>query len=136
MEKPREARPRGNQNYANIERSEASRIRFISINIFKMTTTAKIGIALVIILVVIMLGWTWFNNSTPKAEEVANTNIVAEITPTPTPQLPNTAGTGMSDEKDLSVEAIQTDLDAVGKQMTGLSEDTAGIDYGLNIVIK
>lgn len=83
-----------------------------------------------------MLGWAWFNSSTPKSDDIANTNIVAEITPTPTPKLPNTAGTGMSDENDLSVEAMQVDLDAVGKQMTELGSDTAGIDYGLNIVIK
>lgn len=97
-----------------------------------MSATAKTGITLVIILVIVIIGWVWFNNSNKEAlvEPIATEQIV---TPTPTPKLPNTAGTGMSAIDDPSNEAIQTDIDAVGKQLTELNGDTAGIDYGINI---
>lgn len=98
-----------------------------------MSTTAKTGIALVIVLVIVVLGWVMFNKK-PEPEPVQNTAIQT-IAPTPTPKLPNTANTGMAEITDSSNDALKTDLDAVGKQMTDLNNDTLNVDQGIKEAI-
>lgn len=101
-----------------------------------MTGTAKVGIVLVIILAIIVCAWIWVNQSNlsiEKSLQEVKTQEQAIATPTPTPKIPNTAGTGMSEISDNTNEGIQTDIDAVGKQLIELGPDTAGIDYGINI---
>lgn len=99
-----------------------------------MSTTAKTGIALVIILVLLVIGWILVSD---KSTTDTSTDSLAEATiaPTPSPKLPNTAGTGMSDETDVSNEAIDTDLKAVGNQLNDLGTDNSNIDQSLKEVI-
>lgn len=101
-----------------------------------MTTTAKLGMALVVVLVLIMVGWIWYYGQNSKNQNLETAKIDEIVQPTPTPKLPNTFGTGMSKEDDASVEALETDLNAVSKQMTDLGADTAGIDYGITNINK
>jgi hypothetical protein len=98
-----------------------------------MSTTAKTGIALVIVLVLVVLGWVMFSDK-PAPEPVQNTAIQT-IAPTPTPKLPNTANTGMADMNDATNDGLKTDLDAVGKQMSDLNSDTLNVDQGIKEAI-
>lgn len=98
-----------------------------------MSTTAKTGIALVLILVLLVIGWILVSDKT--TETPTDTLAEATIVPTPTPKLPNTAGTGMSSEGDLSNEGLEADLNAVGNQMNELNKDNATIDQGLKETI-
>ncbi len=98
-----------------------------------MSTTAKTGIALVIILVIVVIAWVSF--SAKKAPEPAPVTAIQTVEPTPTPKLPNTAGTGMADQTDNSNEAITTDIDAVNKQLNDLNTDTLNVDQGLKETI-
>ena len=101
-----------------------------------MTTTAKTGMILVIILAIIVIGWVWYNSSeVPKLtdiEPIVNSN---DVTPSPSP-IPNTAGTGMAPITDTSTSAIQDDISAFEKQMEALITDTTNIDQGMSIVVN
>jgi hypothetical protein len=97
-----------------------------------MSTTAKTGIALVIILVLLVIGWIVVSD---KPVETPTDVAVQSVAPTPTPKLPNTAGTGLSDVSDTTNEALDTDLKAVGTQMDALSNDNATLDQSLKETI-
>lgn len=98
-----------------------------------MSTTAKTGIALVIILVLLVIGWILVSDR--PTETPTDSLAEATIAPTPTPKLPNTAGTGMSEMTDLSNEGLDTDLKAVNNQLNELNTDNATIDQSLKEVI-
>ena len=99
-----------------------------------MTTTTKTGIALIIVLAIIILGW--FIISGPEDSKNIPVTPQEQIpTPTPVPKLPNTAGTGMSDVGDNSQQGIQTDIEAFDAQMKELNAETTNIDNGLKEVI-
>lgn len=97
-----------------------------------MSTTAKTGIALVIILVLLVIGWIVVSD---KPVETTPDVAVQSVSPSPTPKLPNTAGTGLSDVSDTSNEALNVDLKAVGAQMDELSNDNATLDQSLKETI-
>ncbi len=99
-----------------------------------MSTTAKTGVALVIILVLLVIGWIIVSD---KSVNEVPVDEFAEVTiaPTPSPKLPNTAGTGMSTETDTSNEALDTDIKAVTNQLNDLNADNAIIDQSLKEVI-
>lgn len=96
-----------------------------------MSTTTKTGIALVIALAIILIGWILVFE--PKNEPIVEQK--QEVVPTPVEKLPNTAGTGMSDMNDISQEGLQADIDAFGNQMTELNTETSNIDSGLKETI-
>jgi len=101
-----------------------------------MSTTTKTGIALVIVLVIVVIGWfVMFGFEKPDTTEVVEQNQEKVIVPTPVAKLPNTAGIGMSDVVDTSQEALQADINVFSTQMTELNTDTANIDAGLNEAI-
>lgn len=99
-----------------------------------MSTTAKTGIALVMILVLLVIGWIVVSDKSTPAT-VANETPIETVTPTPTPKLPNTAGTGLSAETDNTNEGIDTDIKAVGSEMDKLNSDNAIIDQSLKETI-
>ncbi len=99
-----------------------------------MSTTAKTGVALVIILVLLVIGWILISDRSVN-EAPADSLAEATIAPTPSPKLPNTAGTGMSAETDTSNEALDTDIKAVTNQLDDLNIDNATIDQSLKEVI-
>ncbi len=99
-----------------------------------MSTTAKTGVALVIILVLLVIGWIVVSDKS--VNEIPSTDLAqVTATPTPTPKLPNTAGTGMSIETDISNEALDVDIKAVNSQLDELNADNATIDQSLKEVI-
>lgn len=98
-----------------------------------MTTTAKIGITLVIILVIVMMGWIWFDDSLKNEETVQNDAVLVEDTipePEPEPE-PNTAGLGLSDQSDTTTGAIQNDIDAVDKELDRVNVDASTADKAI-----
>jgi hypothetical protein len=101
-----------------------------------MSITTKTGIFLIIVLAVIVIGWSLISG--PKTTEIP---LVVEqkqeqtIVPTPVAKLPNTAGTGMSDVGDMSQEGLQADIDAFNTQMTELNTETTNTDAGLKETI-
>jgi hypothetical protein len=101
-----------------------------------MSTTTKTGISLIIVLAVIVIGWFAMNGSNvPENKQVAEQKQEQTIAPTPTPKLPNTADTGMSDVNDVTQQALETDINAVNNQMTELNTETTNIDTGLKETI-
>lgn len=99
-----------------------------------MTTTTKTGIALIIVLAIIVLGW-FIISGTQDVQNLPVTEQEQIPTPTPVAKLPNTAGTGMSDISDTSQQGIQTDVEAFDAQMKELNTETTNIDNGLKEVI-
>ncbi len=99
-----------------------------------MSTTAKTGIALVVILAILIIGWFIMAD---KDTTVVPSEIITQesVAPTPTPRLPNTAGTGMSVETDLSNEALDTDLKAINNQISELNGDNTTIDQSIKEAI-
>ncbi len=98
-----------------------------------MSTTAKTGIALVLILVLLVVSWILVSDK--NIETPIDTTAMATIAPTPTPKLPNTAGMGLSDMTDNSNEGIDNDIKAVGTQMDQLNSDNTVVDQGLKEAI-
>lgn len=91
-----------------------------------MTSTTKTGVALVAVLAIMIIGWSIFSgNVGDKLDTVA---IEPQVIVTPEPVVPNTFGTGLSEESDISDEALQNDIDAFGRQMTALVGDASIID--------
>lgn len=95
-----------------------------------MSTSAKTGIALVIVLAVIVVVWIWFNSSNVPPT-VVNT-VPNASTPTPTPVDP-LAGTGLSAVTDLSTDSLEKDAAALDAQISGLNGDLLGIDQSLGV---
>lgn len=101
-----------------------------------MSTTTKTGITLIIALAIIVIGWFIMTGfKTPENKPVAEQKQEQSIAPTPTPKLPNTADTGMSDVNDVTQQALETDINAVNNQMTELNTETTNIDTGLKETI-
>jgi len=105
-----------------------------------MSSTAKTGITLVIILVVIVIGWVLYNNSvsmkapapietgTPAAQASSTASTAAPVSPL--------EGTGMSAQTDASASALEQDTSALDKQIESLSSDSSSVDQSINATTK
>lgn len=104
-----------------------------------MTTTAKIGITLIIVLALVLIGWFAYFSSNDSDEEIlppADSTIV-EQSPTPSPVAKDSlSGLGLSNKDDLSVEALESDLKVFDQQILNLNSDAKKIDESLNEVIN
>jgi uncharacterized protein involved in high-affinity Fe2+ transport len=98
-----------------------------------MTSTAKSGVILVIILAVLVLIWSWKNDSSSPSTVPANQNssindnsIIATTTP-----ISKLEEAGMSAKNDYSNESLEKDVSAIDTQLQGLNEDNTAIDPAL-----
>ncbi|MFA6601389.1 MAG: hypothetical protein WCT02_00800 [Candidatus Paceibacterota bacterium] len=99
-----------------------------------MSTTAKTGIILVIVLAVIVIGGIWYGASTTTKVAVTNDqSLNANPTQSPTPVAPTVpVYPNMSDSGDDSDAAIQKDANAIDDELKGLGADSTSVDTGIS----
>jgi len=95
-----------------------------------MSTTAKTGIILVVILAVIVLFWIWQNGKTVQPSTIVDQNSNQAIIPEQTP-VSNIANTGLTATTETADASLETDLGAIDTQIKALNDDAANIDQGL-----
>ena len=95
-----------------------------------MSTSAKTWIAVAVVLVVVIIGWIWYGNSSG--------NVPAQYEQTPAADTSSSGSnsaasvTAMSSATNTSDAGLNQDLNSVDGQMTGLNSDTSSADQGLN----
>lgn len=101
-----------------------------------MSSTAKTGIILVVILAIIVIFWIWRGDSM-KVNETPMVTDQSEMTQkTPVEPVSNLVGTGLSAPAAISDDSLNSDLSAVDAQIKSLGDDTAGIDQGITDINK
>ncbi len=98
-----------------------------------MSTSAKTGIILVVILAVIIIAWFFMSGKpTPAPVTTVVQTPVATVTPTPPPTLSDKiSGTGMTDVNDSSTDSLYKDTVAIDAQLTGLGTDSANVNQAV-----
>ena len=97
-----------------------------------MSSTTKTVISLVVLIVVILAGWTWYELSQPSQislPETSQTSSMAPITPTQEPlgSQPDAPVSGLAPASDASDAALDQDMTSVDAQINVLNSDAANL---------
>jgi len=89
-----------------------------------MSSMTKTAIALIVLIVVILVGWLWYVNSSGGMPTAGQSAPITPIPPTPNGQGATPIG-GVTAPSDSSDAAIDQDMTSIGGQVNGLNADSA-----------
>lgn len=91
-----------------------------------MTTTGKTWTAIIVVIVLVIIGWLIWGN---KGSNSPSTGAPANGVSTNAGESPNAGLT--TAPADSSNAALQTDLNSIDSQMSGLNNDSANVDQSV-----
>ena len=94
-----------------------------------MSHHTRTVILLLIVIILVIIGWVWYGMSGSSTTTVPESNPVANNQSIPAQTSANTPA--VSNAADISDAALQSDLNSVDTQLSGLGSDSAAVNQSV-----
>ncbi len=92
-----------------------------------MSSSAKTGIILVVILAIIMVLWLWRGDLFDSSPKIIDNSPITEVINTPKP-VSKLEALGMTVSTDITNESLEKDITAVESQISAFGQDGATVE--------